>query len=76
MEATAVTVSGMPGVQRQAALSQMLGYLVPPLQEAVQSSQEGPAVLLIDRITIIFRWAASHACAHRLHLHHAQVGRS
>ena len=55
-------VSGMPAEQREAALAQMLSYLVPPLQQAVQSNQEGPAVLLIDRITIIFR----HALA-RLH---------
>ena len=60
-----MVVSGMPGEQREAALAQMLGYLVPPLQQAVQSSQEAPAVLLIDRITIIFRHA--HPDHHGVH---------
>lgn len=61
-----MVVSGMPGEQREAALAQMLGYLVPPLQQAVQSSQEAPAVLLIDRITIIFRRACDmiHSLLH------------
>ena len=59
-------VSGMPAEQREAALAQMLSYLVPPLQQAVQSNQEGPAVLLIDRITIIFRQALMRLSAPRL----------
>ena len=48
-------VTSMPPEQRAAALRQMLAYLVEPLQQAVQAKDETIAVLLVDRLTTVFR---------------------
>ena len=42
-------------LQRTPALRQMLGYVVDPLQKAVQARDETLAVLLVDRATVIVR---------------------
>ena len=59
MEATASVVTSMPPQQRSAALQQMLAYLVVPLQQAVQAKDEALSVLLVDRLTVVFRRARS-----------------